>query len=152
MSNKQVSIKVHAQVLVNLKINGISASDACLTIWSLANEMLQFPPTHKAKSKNGHWVYNTDTWILRGYYPGTKVFFRITVGKVSNDLYCANVIIPRSNAKRQIIHIRADKAEALFNESLQSHILDAKPISKTIDNPSLPKVTSPKGMRRLELP
>jgi (2Fe-2S) ferredoxin len=98
-------------------------------------------------------------WVLRGFYPGTNLFFRMTVVDCENSnllgshpaRYYSNVTIPRIKGRRIVDshHINGQLVRDNDHKAMENAMLGAThELTKVLDGPKLkmPKCMSPKGM------
>lgn len=146
-------VSVEAAILIQLKAAGVKPSDGMLFFDSLVRQMYTCKPNYGSHKNNGMRKYTYDTWLLRGYYPETSVFFRLTLSAVpstfNNETHLVGrVVVPKYNAKRSKYHLQAEIGEEISNQVAEKFLLGSNTeiTEYPVDKVSLPKCISPKGM------
>lgn len=74
--NQLFSLKINSTLLGQLAIHNVSPTELAEFAYSQITNMLSCKPNCLIYKKS-----NEDIWILRGYYPNTPVFFKLTLVK-----------------------------------------------------------------------
>lgn len=72
----------------HLNIEGVTVDDACDYLTQKIEEMLACDPNLPKDSKIGSPTgikRASNAWVLRDYYPGTKVMFKVTITETKNN-------------------------------------------------------------------
>lgn len=156
----EFTLGVDAKILISLKAAGIVPADAMITFDNLVRQMHSCPPNFGPHKNTRHTQYKFNTWILRGYYPETSVFFRITLSHVTDhskyekDVLVGKVTVPQYTCAQQIHILNSSAAARINNQIVERELLgtDAPVGQYPLDKISLPKCISPKGMLPLKPP
>lgn len=152
------NFRVSHQILSTLAIEGISSTQAYLffaeQIESMQNVDPNFGPKRYVNKRRQ--TIPLPCWIMRGYYPGTNAFFKITMIHKENGFdysdapYYAKITMPVTKTAHKFEWIRgAQMKPFLLEHKADQMLLGAdEPLKQYEHAPELkkPRCMSPKGV------
>ena len=151
MSSNTYGLTLDTKLLIQFKANGIKIEDAVLFFASIVRQMMLVKPNYGPHKNNAYKKYDYNTWIMRGWYPNSGIYFRLTLTEVNNPYshkYIAKAIVPTTHSKIKQSFYEGSQLDALIDERAENAILGEGVIVHPVDvnKINLPKCISPKGL------
>lgn len=160
-SPNQYRLKVSPTLLSQLMIMGVDGNELVEFIHSQIQTLISCPPNFRvAYSKSIDPTLRI--WILRGYYPETPIFFKLSLVKATDGgpySYYAKASHLMVNMRRKWgeknstqygeFHFNSSDIDKKIVESMENSLLgaDHEPKKHMTGGPRAPKCMSPKGMK-----
>jgi hypothetical protein len=151
---------IEPSLLTKLKINGVDINESIMFFATQVDLMINCPPNY-GKDKNGLRKMNVDVRLLKGYYPKTKLLFKISVVErydyFSDHKYTVKVSELVQRFKRQYYYkytFNSSQVEKEISKRLENNLLGTKhEVSDLISPKDVPRTRciSPKGMKLFKL-
>jgi hypothetical protein len=153
-SPQQYKLKIMSELLVQAHILGLDLEEFVGFFATQVQAMLASPPNYCKFGKKAR------VWIMRGFYPGTTLFFKLTLVTCSDNTWGTHSYYAKASPIRVLYygkhgsyddHITLDSN--LLNESITNRMENAffnaehelKPILEK--KLKMPRCMSPKGMQ-----
>jgi hypothetical protein len=165
--SKPFIMNVANDLLIELKLSGISPDDAIVFLGQQVIAMQEAEPNYTKKQNNRHMKFNGEYWVMRGFYPGTTTMFKIAMADVTKQFYsssssreefCAKVTHPPISAAGIYRHqdkrtyINKDTWEKMTMDRVNTILVGDDRIETRIAiKQRTPKCMSPKGVKKFNL-
>ena len=139
------SMKVCATVLTMGLVQGVNPEDMVEFFATQVSTMLLSPPNY---NKYG---IKAPVWIMRGFYPGTSVFFKLIVARNDQGTW-VRVSYPKINGTKNrphTFHFDGARLNEAITDKMENTFFGAKHEVKPLISAKLrsPKCMSPKGVK-----
>lgn len=129
-------------------IQELKPSDMVEFFGTQVQAMLMAPANYKLYGKSA------PVWIMRGFYPNSTIFFKLTVSRNERGIWAkASIPMVKGGRKRtgypSLIHFDGVKLNEMITQRMENSLLGADHEIKPIDTPVLrmPRCMSPKGIK-----
>jgi hypothetical protein len=144
------------KLLTALKISGIDASAAVVFFGTQVRCMMHCKPNYGPHRKVPSGTFRFNTYILKGYYPGTPTVFRVTLihdvsHTVSDANYFAKVTMPNIILNNKLVNksvrFSSDTIDKYIAGVAETEIFGTEPPPIVeVNKLNIPKCISPRGM------
>ena len=149
-------LRVMQALLQQGKAIGIEPDEMVEFLGTQVQRMIQCPPNCTR--------YKSNIWIVRGFYPKTSLFFKLTVSEKSNTgswwgldskYYAKAQLLVCRNGPREIgVMFSSDTVNEVITGKMENIMLDGTndKLSFFEKRMTMPKCMSPKGMQLFKAP
>lgn len=162
-SSNQYQLKVSRQLINLLAVHGVSVNDALMFLTDNIERMLTVAPNFKKGRFRGgpkNNIQASDAWVMRGCYPNSNIFFKITVTTTKgnpvldalSEPYFVSITAIEKKLNGNYHLLSSQLREQLFERTMEQNIFGAvseiKPIveHKTV----APRCLTPKGLKPMK--
>jgi hypothetical protein len=147
---------LETKLLVQFKAAKIDFKEAVLFFGGTIKAMQQSPANYGPHKDTTVKKYMHPTWLMRGYYPGSTIYFRITMIKVDNNPsaeYVAKVIVPSVHPAIRHSFFNGEEIDKLLEQRAERVLLGEEVVLEELKSQkiNLPKCISPVGMPKYGL-
>ncbi len=140
-------------ILSVMQHGGCTAEDVVQFFVMQVEKLLELPPNITRRSRYAKVSADKEIWVLRGYYPGTSVFFKVSAVRhkedpndkyaIGNDDRCAYVKVSSPESKtKQVFH----------SGQIQKELADTMLVGAQLNlKLKTQRTLTPKGLKKLSM-